>query len=268
MSHRVSRVALAAVVVCAAAVAQAALPTFWQVSTEGEFLRGEVENLSIDSYGRLTLGPTVTPAYESSAPFLWTLVTAPDGAFFAGSGNEGQVYRVDGSGRGTVFFDAEELEVHGIAPAPGGGIFVGTAAEKKVYNVNANRSSSVFFDPSDKYIWSLAVDGTGNVFVGTGDKGIVYKVTPDGKGVPFYETKASHVMALAFDRTGRLLAGTESPGRVFQIDAAGKPFVLLDSPYNEIRTLRVAPDGNIYAAAVSGRGADRPAAPSPAEPER
>ncbi len=52
----------------------AALPTFWQVSTEAEFLRGEVENLSIDTYGRLTLGPTSTPVYDSSAPFLWTVV--------------------------------------------------------------------------------------------------------------------------------------------------------------------------------------------------
>ncbi len=65
-------------------------------------------------------------------------------------------------------------------------------------------------------------------------------------------------MTLAFDREGRLLAGTESPGRVFRIDAAGKPFVLLDSSYNEIRTLRVDAAGNIYAAAVSGR--PRPAA--------
>jgi hypothetical protein len=252
----------------AAAVTHAALPTFWQVSTESEFLQGEVENLSIDSYGRLTLGPTATTAYESNAPFLWTLVAAPDGAFFAGSGNEGQVYRVDANGRGTVFFDAEELEVHAIVAAPGGGIYVGTSPEGKVYRVNANGSSSVLFDPPDKYIWSLAVDPAGNVFVGTGDKGIIYKVT-DGKGTPFYETKASHVMALAFDRTGRLLAGTESPGRVFQLDPTGKPFVLLDSPYNEIRTLRVAPDGNVYAAAVSGRGAAAtPAAPAAPEPTR
>jgi hypothetical protein len=258
----------AAAVCAAAAVTHAALPTFWQVSTESEFLQGEVENLSIDSYGRLTLGPTATTAYESNAPFLWTLVAAPDGAFFAGSGNEGQVYRVDANGRGTVFFDAEELEVHAIVAAPGGGIYVGTSPEGKVYRVNANGSSSVLFDPPDKYIWSLAVDPAGNVFVGTGDKGIIYKVT-DGKGTPFYETKASHVMALAFDRTGRLLAGTESPGRVFQLDPTGKPFVLLDSPYNEIRTLRVAPDGNVYAAAVSGRGAAAtPAAPAAPEPTR
>ncbi len=61
-------------------------------------------------------------------------------------------------------------------------------------------------------------------------------------------------MTLAFDRDGQLLAGTESPGRVFRLDASGKPFVLLDSSYNEIHTLRVDSRGNIYVAAVSGRG--------------
>ena len=64
------RVLSAAVMVFAAAAVavHAALPTFWQVSTETEFLQGDVENLSIDNYGRLTLGPTAAPVYESSAP--------------------------------------------------------------------------------------------------------------------------------------------------------------------------------------------------------
>ena len=251
---RLKRVVPAALILCAAAVAaHAALPTFWQVSTETEFLQGEVENLSIDNYGRLTLGPTAAPVYESSAPFLWTLVGAPDGSTFVGSGNEGQVYRIDGEGKGSVFFDAEELEVHAMVPAPGGGLYVGTSPDGKIYKVDAAGKGTVLFDPPDKYIWSLAVDRTGNVFAGTGDKGVIYKITPDGKGTVFYQTKATHAMTLAFDSSGRLLAGTESPGRVFQIDAAGKPFVLLDSPYNEIHTLRVDAKGVIYAAAVSGR---------------
>lgn len=253
----------------AVAIGHAALPTFWQVSTEAEFLQGEVENLSIDSYGRLTLGPAVAPVYESSAPFLWTLVGAPDGSFFIGSGNEGQVLRVDAMGRSSVFFDAEELEVHAIALIPGGGIYAATSPDGRIYKIDAKGSSSVFFDPPDKYIWSLLIDAAGNVFAGTGDRGVIYKITPDGKGTPFYSTKATHVMALAQDGQRRLLAGTESPGRVFQIDATGKPFVLLDSPYNEIRTIRVDPKGNIYVAAVTGRGAqgpDRPPAPAPEPP--
>ena len=261
-------VILGAMVACAVTVVQAALPTFWQVSSEAEFLQGEVENLSIDSYGRLTLGPAVTTLYESTAPFLWTLISAPDGSVFAGSGNEGHVYRIDSAGRGTVFFDSEELEVHAIALVPGGGLYVATSPEGKIYKVTAAGAGTVFFDPPDRYIWSLAVDQAGNVYAGTGDKGTIYKISPTGQGAPFYQTKATHVMSLAFDREQRLLAGTESPGRVFQIDSTGRPFVLLDSPYNEIRTLRVDPRGNIYAAALCGRGTapERPAAPAPEPP--
>ena len=107
MLHRL-RVAAAALLmtVAASVVAWAALPTFWQVSTEAEFLKGEVENLSIDSYGRLTLGPATTPLYESNAPFLWTLLAAPDGNIYAGSGNEGQVFRMTPDGKSSVFFDS------------------------------------------------------------------------------------------------------------------------------------------------------------------
>ncbi|MGH9257448.1 MAG: hypothetical protein ACRD3C_23040 [Vicinamibacterales bacterium] len=267
MSSALKRTVIAASIVClSVALGHAALPTFWQVSTEAEFLQGEVENLSIDPYGRLTLGPAVTPVYEASAPFLWTLVGAPDGSFFIGTGNEGQVFRVDATGKSAPFFDAEELEVHAIAPAPGGGIYAATSPDGKIYKIDAAGTSSVFFDPPDRYIWSLIVDSTGNVFAGTGDKGVIYKIAPDGKGAPFYNTKATHVMTLAFDRERRLLAGTESPGRVFQLDAAGKPFVLLDSPYNEIRALRVDPKGDVYAAAVAGRRAAAPERAPATEP--
>jgi hypothetical protein len=250
----------------------AALPTFWQVSTESEFLEGDIEDVSIDTYGRLTLGPRVTPQYESSAPFLWSLASAPDGSVFIGSGNEGHVYRVDADGNGTVFFDADELEVHAIAPAPDGGLYVATSPDGQIYKVDEAGTGTTFFDPDDRYIWSLAVDPDGNVFAGTGDTGVVYRISPDGQGEPFYQTKATHVMTLAFDGEGRLLAGTASPGRVFQIDASGRPFVLLDSPFDEIHTIRVNADGEIYVAAVRGRatpalaatpGATQAPAPAP-----
>ncbi|MET0163638.1 MAG: hypothetical protein ABW318_01380, partial [Vicinamibacterales bacterium] len=224
-----SRLSIAALVFFATVTLRASTSTFWEVSSESEFLRGEIENLSIDSFGRLTLGPTAAPVYETNAPFVWTLVSGSDGSVYAGSGNEGQVYKIDSTGKGTIFFDSEELEVHALAPAPGGGLYVGTSPNGKIYKVDAKGSGSVFFDPDDRYIWSLAVDKAGNVFAATGDKGIIYKITPDGKGTTFYATKATHAMTLAFDRDGQLLAGTESPGRVFRLDASGKPFVLLDS---------------------------------------
>ena len=61
---------------------------FFQTATQTDFLKGDVENLSIDSRGELTLGPATELVYETSAPFLWSIVGQPDGTLFAGTGNE------------------------------------------------------------------------------------------------------------------------------------------------------------------------------------
>ena len=242
---------------------QAALPTFWQVSSEAEFLQGEVENLAIDSYGRLTLGPAVSTVYESSAPFLWTLVSAPDGSVVRRQRQRGPGYprrrqrprqRLLRHRRARGPRDrARAWRRHLRRHIPGRQDLQGQRG--RVRDGVLRSAGPIRLEPRGR--------STGNVYAGTGDKGTIYKIGADGRGAAFYQTKATHVMSLAFDREGRLLAGTESPGRVFQIDASGKPFVLLDSPYNEIRTLRVDAKGNIYAAAVSGRGAapDPPATP-------
>jgi hypothetical protein len=258
------RITTALAVLSVSAALTAAVPTFWQVASQADFLKGDVDNLSIDSHNRLLLGPASSLVYEATAPFLWHVASAADGTMYIGSGNDGRLLRVDAAGNGSVFFDAEELEIHAVAVAPNGTIYAGSSPDGKIYKIDPSGKGTVFFDPADKYIWSLVVDKAGNVFAATGDKGVVYKIAPDGKGAPFYETKATHAISLAFDRSDRLIVGTESPGRVFQIDASGKPFVLLDSPFNEIHSLRVSADGAIYAAAVSGRGGARGnSAPAP-----
>ena len=244
---------LAAIVTLSAATLLASTPKFFQAATQADFLKGDVENLSIDSHGRLVLGPATELVYETSAPFIWSVVGGSDGSLFIGTGNEGKVFRIDAQGHGALFFDAAELEAHALAPAPNGGLYVATSPDGKIYKVDRNGTSAEFFDPQDKYIWSLAVDAKGNVYAGTGDKGVIYKITPDGKGAPFYRTKATHATALAFDKAGNLLAGTESPGKVFRIDPEGKAFLLLDSPFQEIRAVRVDDKGMLYVAAQSGR---------------
>lgn len=253
--------AVAAVVVSSGSFLGASSPKFFEASTQADFLKGDVENLSIDSHGRLVLGPATELVYETSAPFLWSVMPGEDGAIFVGTGNEGKVYRVDAQGKGATFFDAPELEVHALAPAPDGGVYVATSPDGKIYKVTRDGKSSTFFDPEDKYIWALAVDGKGNLYAGTGEKGIVYKIDRDGKGTPFYRTRTTHVTALAFDKSGNLLVGTGSPGRVLRIDPEGKAFVILDSPFQEIRSLRFDDKGVLYAAALSGRPTGGPPAP-------
>ncbi len=262
MRYALRAVVAATLVISSTEVLPASSPRFWQVATQAGFLKGEVEGLSIDSNGRLIIGPVVRPIYDATVPFIWTLAVGPDEAIYSGSGNQGQVLRTDRKGATTVFVDTPELEVHALAFATDGQLYVGTSPDGKIYRVNKAGSSSMFFDPEDKYIWALTVDAQGRVFAATGEKGLIYRISPDGKGEVFYKSKSTHVTSLAIDSNGRLLAGTESPGRVIRLDADGKGFVLLDSPYREIHALRIGSAGAIYAAAVNGKPGSEPGMPS------
>jgi len=253
--------AAAAALALATGEARASQPKFFQAATQADFLKGDVDNLSIDAHGRLVLAPATELIYETAAPFVWAIVPGPDGSLFIGTGNEGKVFRVDADGKGSVFFDGAELEAHALAPAPNGGLYVATSPDGKIYKVDRNGSKAEFFNPEDKYIWALAVDANGNLYAGTGDKGVVYKISPDGKGAPFYRTKSTHATALAFDKSGNLFVGTESPGKVVRVDPEGHAFVLLDSPFQEIRALRFDDKGGLYVAALSGRTGNAPPPP-------
>lgn len=253
MSSVARRAALAVAIAASGVTLWASTPKFFQAATQNDFLKGDVENLAIDSRGRLTLGPATELVYETPSPFLWAVLPASDGSLFIGTGNDGRVYRVDAQGQGRLFFDSAELEVHALAAGPNGSLFVATSPDGKIYKVDRNGAATTFFDPPEKYIWSLATDSQGNLYAGTGERGIVYKVNANGTGAPFYQTKATHATALAVDRSGNLIVGTESPGRVFRVDASGKGFMLLDTPFQEIRTLRFDDRGVLFVAAVNGR---------------
>ena len=251
----------------AAATRSASAPTFWTVSTQTDFLKGDVENISIDSDGRVLLGPATTQVAETSAPFLWTLVAAgPTARSGPAAATKARSSASTASGRTTtVLRRAGDRSARACAGARWRALRGERLPTARSTGSMPAGTSKTFFDPDDKYIWALAVDREGAVFVRLARRAIIYRIAPDGKGTPFYETDTAHVVTLALDRPVGLVAGTESPGRVLRIDRDGKAFVLLDSPFQEIRALRFAPDGALYAVAFSGPPGG-PATAPPIEP--
>lgn len=260
--HQIRTTLLGLFALVVGTLALQAAPRFWEAATQAEFLRGDIENLSLDEHGRLTLGPEVRRLHDAATPFVWTMVPGPEESVWLGTGNDGRVLRVDRSGNGQVFFDSDEMEVHALAPGGDGSLYVGTSPDGRVYRVDAKGQATTFFDPDDKYIWALAVDRSGAVFVATGDKGTVYRVSPEGKGAPHFSTKATHALTLAFDANGQLLVGTGTPGRVFRVDPSGRGFLLLDTPFQEVKALRSDAKGVLYIAAQSARPSQNGDAPS------
>ena len=119
MHHRYRPLLVALLSVFALATwVMAGLPTFWTLESQPEFLTGDVDGLSIASDGVISLAPATQNLYESTDPFFWSLVSDREGNLYAGSGNNGKVYKIDREGTTRVLVDTNELEVHGLALDP------------------------------------------------------------------------------------------------------------------------------------------------------
>lgn len=244
---------------------KASEPAIWTINTRPEVLKGEARGVSIDENGTITLAPRLTEVFNTSQSYIWSSAVDSAGNIYLGTGSDGKIFKVDASGRGTLFYDSPELNVAALAVGRNGEVYAGTSPDGKIYRLDANGNATVFFEPNEKYIWSLAVLPDGSLAVGTGENGRIYKVKTAGASAEsslLFDTSETHIISLAADRQGNLYAGTDSNGLVLRFSADGKPFALLDSPLREIHDLEVGADGSIYALALgSSVAAAKPAAP-------
>ena len=248
-------------------------PLVWETSSRAELLKGDARGVSISDTGVLMLSPKLIEVFSTQQTYIWSSAVDNQGNVFLGTGHDGRIYKVGKDGRGTLLYDAPELDVTALAVGKDGALYAGTSPDGKVYRITPDGQSQVYFDPNDKYIWSLAVLNDGSLAVGTGDNGKLYRVRSAGakpESALFVSTTQTHVISLAVTAQGDLIAGTDSGGLVLRISPDGKAFALFDTSLREIHALAPAPDGSIYAlalsdAAATARAASVPAAAQPTE---
>jgi hypothetical protein len=233
------------------AAALASTPTAWEMNSYRDFSSGRLTGLSLTRDGRLTLAPKIETLLASDQPVIWSVAAAPDGVIYAGTGHHGRVFRIDKSGKSSLYWTADQPEIFALAVDSKGVLYAATSPDGAIYRIE-NGKATEYFSPKTKYIWALAFGPDGALYAGTGDQGTIFRIGPDGKGDVYYETGQAHVTCLALDQQGRLLAGSEPNGLIYRVTAKDKAFVLYDSTLPEVRALVPAPDGTVYAAALGG----------------
>lgn len=244
------------------ASAFAVQPQFLRISTMREFLDGDIEGLSVDSSGRLSLAPAATSGPDLGAPVVWALAADAQGVLYAGTGNDGKILKIENRTTQT-FYDAPEPEVQALVIGPDGRLFAGSNPDGKVYAIDKAGKSTVFFDPEERYIWALTFDGQGRLFVATGGEGKVYRVDSKGVGTSILTSQDAHVTSLAVAQGGGVFAGSSPSGLVYAIDAKDNVRVLYDSNFREVKSLLPLPNGSVYVALVDGRSEIPLPRPSP-----
>ncbi|HEY6345196.1 MAG TPA: hypothetical protein VIY49_27180 [Bryobacteraceae bacterium] len=244
------------VCVCAFAadLASGATTQTWEMNGYGDFSRGQLSGLSLTREGKLILGPRVITLFDSGQAEIWSVAPAPDGSFYIGTGNRGQLYKLDAAGKSSLVWTSDQPEIFAVAVDRKGVVYAGTSPDGKIYRIENGRASE-YFSPGARYIWALAVAPDGTLAAGTGDEGKIFRVTASGQGGVYYETGQTHITSLAYDAQGRLLAGSEPNGILYRVTGPGKAFALYNANLPEIRSIVTAPDGTVYAAAMGGGAA-------------
>ncbi|HYY41546.1 MAG TPA: hypothetical protein VE775_02365, partial [Pyrinomonadaceae bacterium] len=238
----------------------------WETDSRAELLNGESRGVSVTDTGALMLAPKFTQVFDTEQAYVWSSAADAAGNVFLGTGHDGRIFRVAADGRGSLLYDAAELDVTALVVGRDGALYAGTSPDGKVYRIAADGKASDYFDPPDKYIWSLAVLPDGALAVGTGDSGKLYRVRAANarpEASLLIDINETHVISLAVDARGNLIAGTDPSGLVLRISPDGKAFALFDAPLREVHALAPAADGSIYALAL-GDAATAARPPTPA----
>lgn len=246
---------------------RAGQPVIWEINGRTELLKGDARGVSITDTGVLMLAPHLTEVFNTEQAYIWSSAIDNQGNVYLGTGHDGRIYRVTAAGRGSLLYDAAELDITAIAVTPDGALYAGTSPDGKVYRIAADGRADVYFDPPDKYIWSLAILNDGAIAVGTGDNGKLYRVSAANarpESSLLVSTNQTHVMSLAVTAQGDLIAGTDPGGLVLRISSEGKAFALFDAHLREIHALASAADGSIYALALSDAASTARPQPAPA----
>ena len=260
---------IAAVSICLHGDAGSVVPSFWNVRTQAAFSSGELNNITVDSRGVVSLSPTFELIGETGELYIWSLARNAAGDVFAGTGSEGKIFKLDkGSGELSLWCDLPDPDVLSLVSGEKGELYAGTSGSGLIYRIDSTGTPSTFYETGARYVWTLVRDAEGTIYAGTGDAGHVYKIDANGEGRQFFDSPETHIMSLIPGKPGTLYAGGEGQGIVYELSLENaRGFVLHEVKEREVSSLALAADGTLYVGATSGTKPG-PESGQPVEPPR
>ena len=228
--------------------------SIWEQKTQKDFEAGKPKDVSISSKGEVSLSLKLNAYVETEEVYIWCLAEDSQGNIYAGTGNEGRIFKIAPDGTLSLLFDSPEVNIYSLVVDSSDNIYAGTSPDGLVYKISPDGTASTVLSAKEKYVWDLVFDNEGNLYAGTGTNGKIYKITPDGQNSVLYDSEETHIMSLHYSRDQNVLyAGSEGGGIIYKITLDGHASVVYDTNEKEIHALAMNSQGNLYAAATSGK---------------
>ena len=109
--------------------------------------------------------------FDPKTKYIWAMALDRQGDIFVGTGDRGEIFRVDRNGAGSLFFKSDEAQIRVLAFGNSGDLLAGTDGSGLVYRISAQGQAFVLYSAPKKEITALAVDSVGNIYAaGVGEK--------------------------------------------------------------------------------------------------
>ena len=253
-------------------IASAVNTSLWEQKNHADFESGKPKDLSLTSTGDVMLSPKIDSFTKLKETQVWALVEDSAGNLYAGTGNEGKIYKIAADGdTAELYYNSPEVTIYSLAIGPDNALYAGTGPDGLIYKItDATTPPTTLLNEGDKYVWALKFDDAGNLYAATGTDGKIYKITPDGESSVLFDAEEKNIMTFLLHENG-FYAGSGDNGIIYHIMDDGTAKVIYQAEEKEVRALEMDTQGNLYAAVVSSepaepsrgrRGADGPPTPS------
>ena len=224
----------------------------WEQYRQRDFEADTPKDVSISSKNEVVLSPKLDAVFtDIEQIYIWCLAEDSKGNIYAGTGNQGKIYKINPDGQSSLFYDSPEVAILSLAIDTNDNIYAGTAPDGLIYKISQEGVPPVtLLSSEEKFVFALTFDEGGNLYAATGTNGKIYKITPEGENSVLFDSEESSIMCLLYHQ-GALYAGSEGKGVIYRITPDGAVSVVYQTGQKEVRTLVVNPQGTIYAGTVT-----------------
>jgi hypothetical protein len=246
---RKSKILIVVFLLVSAPLLLGVIPQNWELYKMDDYIAGKFDGISISHEGILSLSPKEEALEGPTEDFYLSLLITSDGTKYLGTGHSGKIYKVSTNGQFDLLFQFPEMDVYCLAQDRSGNIYAGTSPNGQIYKIKPRGEFEPFFNPPEKYIWDLLFMENGTLLAAVGESGGIYQINNQGEGRKILEVEENHILCMHKTQDEELIAGSGGRGVIYRVNPGKKAAILYESSYEEIKSIALDSQGNIYAAA-------------------
>jgi len=196
---------------------------------------------------------SATVFFDPKTKYIWALALDREGQLYIGTGDRGEIFRVDRNGNGSLFFKSDEAQIRALDFDNSGNLIAGTDGSGLIYRISPKGEGFVLYSAPKKEITALAVDKQGNIYAaGVGEK----RAAPPSVGQPVTSIGAVLSISPANGQQGAPPSGTTQPmpSALPSIANLGGSEVYRLAPDGSPKTIWSSREDLVYALAFDGEG--------------